>query len=102
MTHTVRPGESLYSIGQYYNVNWMEIARANGITAPYTIYVGQVLTIPMSTPMPMPMQQHVVQQGETLSSIAAQYGTTWQAIAQLNNIKDPNVIFPGMVLKIPR
>jgi LysM repeat protein len=79
----------------------MEIARANGITAPYTIYVGQVLTIPMSTPMPMPMQQHVVQQGETLSSIAAQYGTTWQAIAQLNNIKNPNVIFPGMVLKIP-
>ena len=47
------------------------------------------------------MQQHVVQQGETLSSIAAQYGTTWQAIAQLNNIKNPNVIFPGMVLKIP-
>jgi LysM repeat protein len=79
----------------------MEIARANGITAPYTIYVGQVLTIPMSNPMPTPMQQHVVQQGETLSSIAAQYGTTWQAIAQLNNIKNPNVIFPGMVLKIP-
>lgn len=96
MTHTVRAGESLYTIGQMYHVNWMDIARANGITAPYTIYVGQVLTIPVTPP-----RQHVVQPGETLSSIAAMYGTTWQAIAALNGLKNPDLIFPGQVLKIP-
>jgi LysM repeat protein len=44
---------------------------------------------------------HVVQQGETLSSIAQRYGTTWQAIAQANNIVNPNQIYVGQKLTIP-
>lgn len=38
---------------------------------------------------------HTVQSGETLSGIAAKYGTTWQKLAAANNIADPNVIYPG-------
>ncbi|MFN8377754.1 MAG: LysM peptidoglycan-binding domain-containing protein [Anaerolineae bacterium] len=45
--------------------------------------------------------QYVVQRGDTLQNIAARYGTTWQAIAQLNNIPNPNVIYVGQVLLIP-
>ena len=45
-TYTVQPGDSLYSIGQTYGVSWQTIAQDNGIYAPYTIYVGQQLTIP--------------------------------------------------------
>lgn len=44
---------------------------------------------------------HTVQRGETLSSIARQYGTTWQAIAQANNIANPSQIYAGQSLKIP-
>jgi len=44
---------------------------------------------------------HTVQQGETLSSIARRYGTTWQAIAQANGIANPNQIYAGQQLKIP-
>ncbi|GAB3112743.1 hypothetical protein GCM10027160_15170 [Streptomyces calidiresistens] len=47
-THTVREGETLYSIGRRYGVPWQRIAEANGITSPYTIFVGQVLVIPDS------------------------------------------------------
>ncbi|WP_103500331.1 MULTISPECIES: LysM peptidoglycan-binding domain-containing protein [Streptomyces] len=45
-THTVRAGETLYSIGQLYGVPWMSIAAANNIPEPYTIRIGQVLIIP--------------------------------------------------------
>jgi LysM repeat protein len=45
-THTVRSGETLYSIGRLYGVSWQSIASANNIPEPYTIYVGQVLVIP--------------------------------------------------------
>ncbi|MDB1089067.1 LysM peptidoglycan-binding domain-containing protein [Streptomyces sp. ACA25] len=45
-THTVRSGETLYSIGRQYGVPWQSIASANNIRAPYTIYVGQILVIP--------------------------------------------------------
>ena len=42
---------------------------------------------------------HVVQSGETLSGIADRYGTTYQHLAKINNIKDPNLIFPGQKIK---
>nr|WP_305955393.1 LysM domain-containing protein [Klebsiella grimontii] len=44
------------------------------------------------------MQTHVVQYGETLSSIATKYGTTYQALAQRNGLSNPNLIYPGQVL----
>ena len=43
---------------------------------------------------------YIVQSGDTLSSIADRYGTTYQAIADKNGISNPNVIYPGQVLYI--
>jgi LysM repeat protein len=44
---------------------------------------------------------HTVQPGENLTRIALKYGTTVQAIAQANNITNPNLILVGQVLIIP-
>ncbi len=44
---------------------------------------------------------HVVQPGEGLAQIAKQYGVSWPTIAAANNITDPSMIYPGMVLQIP-
>ncbi len=46
-------------------------------------------------------QIHVVRRGETLSSIAARYGTTTQAIVQANGLLNPNFIYAGQRLTIP-
>lgn len=43
---------------------------------------------------------YTVKSGDTLSGIAAKYGTTYQAIAKKNNISNPNRIYPGQKLKI--
>jgi len=43
---------------------------------------------------------HTVQPGETLSSIALRYGTTWQTVAQANSLSNPNQIYIGQKLKI--
>ncbi|MGH2356725.1 MAG: LysM peptidoglycan-binding domain-containing protein [Candidatus Limnocylindria bacterium] len=56
---------------------------------------------PVPSPTPTPARTYVVQQGDTLSSIAAQFGTTVQAMQQANGISDPNVIVVGQVLVIP-
>ena len=45
-------------------------------------------------------QTYVVQSGNTLSGIAEMFGTTVQELVQINNIANPNLIFPGQVLKI--
>ncbi len=41
IVHTVKPGETLFSIGRLYNVNPYAIAAANNIPYPYIIYPGQ-------------------------------------------------------------
>ncbi|HSJ53665.1 MAG TPA: LysM peptidoglycan-binding domain-containing protein [Anaerolineae bacterium] len=43
---------------------------------------------------------HTVQPGESLSSIARRYGTTWEAIAQANGLVNPDQIYAGQQLKI--
>lgn len=44
---------------------------------------------------------YTVKKGDTLSRIAAKYGTTYQAIAAYNGIKNPNAIHVGQKIKIP-
>ena len=45
-------------------------------------------------------QTYTVKSGDTLSSIASKYGTTYQELARINSISNPNKIYPGQVLKI--
>ncbi|MGA7801591.1 MAG: peptidoglycan DD-metalloendopeptidase family protein [Gammaproteobacteria bacterium] len=49
--YTVRSGDTLYSIAWQYGDDYHDLARWNGITPPYTIYVGQRLRLraPAST-----------------------------------------------------
>lgn len=49
---------------------------------------------------PSKSSTYTVQAGDTLSGIASKYGTTYQELARINNIANPNVIYPGQVIKI--
>lgn len=44
--HTVRSGDTLYSISRSTGASVQEIARANALRSPYTLDVGQTLRIP--------------------------------------------------------
>lgn len=44
---------------------------------------------------------YTVKSGDTLSSIASKYSTTYQKLAEYNNIANPNIINVGQVIKIP-
>lgn len=45
-------------------------------------------------------QYYTVQSGDTLSGIASRYGTSYQKIAQLNGIGNPNLIYAGQRLRV--
>lgn len=49
---------------------------------------------------PSKLTTYTVQAGDTLSGIASKYETTYQELARINNIANPNVIYPGQVIKI--
>jgi len=57
--------------------------------------------VPVNPSMPSAPLVHIVEVGETLQIIAARYGTTWQALAQANNLQNPNFLPAGSSLIIP-
>lgn len=48
--HRVQSGETLYAIAWRYNWDHEQLARANGIPAPYRIYPGQLISLEKKAP----------------------------------------------------
>ena len=48
----------------------------------------------------MAVATYTVKKGDTLSAIANKHGVTYQFLAQINNIPDPNKIYVGQVIKL--
>lgn len=44
---------------------------------------------------------YTVEEGNTLWGIANFFGTTTDELIRLNDLQDPEMIYPGLVLKIP-
>ena len=97
--HTVQPGDTVNGLALHYGVTAQAIINANGLRAPYTIYVGQSLRIPRNAPAPT---YYTVRRGDTLYSIGRQFGVTAQAIINANGLRAPYTIYPGQALLIPR
>lgn len=99
-TYVVKSGDTLSGIAAKYGTSWQELQRINGIPDANRIYPGQVLRLPGGGKPAPAKRTYTVKSGDNLSSIAARYGTSWQALAQKNGIQNPNLIYPGQVLKI--
>ncbi len=99
--HTVERGETLSGIAARAGTTVRALAEANGIANPNRIVAGQVLLLPSATAGAAPAVVHVVRPGETLSGIAARYGTTSRALAAANGITNPNLVVAGARLGIP-
>ena len=101
-TYTVKSGDTLSAIANDFGVTVDQLVRWNNISNPNLITVGQILYFSdKSSSGSGSGITYVVQAGDTLSGIAARFGTTVAELVSLNNISDPNLIYVGQVLKIP-
>jgi len=124
--HVVQPGETLTTIAARYGVNFLTLVEVNGLESPDTLAEGTELLIPgMAAPATTTTEAdagdasdaspgaddnagvsglsvtHIVQPGETLSTIAADYGIDATALAAANNLANPNMLRVGQQLIIP-
>lgn len=97
-TYTVQSGDTLSSIAAKFGTNYQALASLNGISNPNLIYVGQVLRVNGSANAGS--VYYTVRAGDNLSAIASRYGTSYQSIASLNGLANPNLIYAGQTLKI--
>lgn len=98
--YIVQSGNTLSQIANRYGTTVNNIARLNDIQNPNLIYVGQRLIIPNVNEKTSNIETYTVQSGDTLDEIAIKYGTTVEQLVRLNNISNPNLIYPGQVLTI--
>ena len=91
-TYTVQPGDTLSGIAAKFGTTYQTLAAINGIGDPNRIWAGQVLKV---TGQPTTQNTYYVQAGDTLSGIAAKFGTTVSALVSANRIANPNVIYVG-------
>ncbi|HYZ47144.1 MAG TPA: LysM peptidoglycan-binding domain-containing protein [Actinomycetota bacterium] len=96
--HVVAPGETLSEIAIRYGTTVEELAEANHLRDPQLIVAGKRLRVPGHVSV---SSVHVVRPGDTLSSIAAAYGTSVASLARANRIRDVNLIFVGEELRVP-
>ena len=97
-TYTVQSGDTLSSIAAKFGTNYQTLASLNGISNPNLIYAGQVLRVNGSASAGS--VYYTVRAGDNLSAIASRYGTSYQSIASLNGLTNPNLIYVGQTLKI--
>lgn len=98
-TYIVQSGDTLSGIANMYGTTYQHLAEINGIANPNLIHVGQEIRIDGTVPTTS-AEYYTIQPGDTLSGIAANYGTTWQWLAGVNGISDPNLIFPGNTIRV--
>jgi len=124
-SYQIKSGDDLWNISEKFyksGYNWVDIAKANNLSDPGSIHVGNKLVIPNVKPIivedadqsaaakNVPSNQisgstYKVKEGDYLWDIAVRAygdGYQWVKIARTNNLSDPNLIFSGNVLKIPR
>ena len=121
-SYTVVVGDTLWSIAekQYSSgYEWVNIAKANNIVNPHIIEVGTTLTLPrdeskilatstmvgQTQAVSITGKSYTVEGGDTLWDIAVRAygdGFKWTELAKVNNVVNPDLIYPGNVLTIPR
>lgn len=93
--YTVQPGDTPISISRRWEIPLNSLIAANKLTAPYTIYSGQQLS------MPPGVNTYSVQPGDSIFSISQKYRIPSNIIINANGIKPPYIITPNQVLIIP-
>ena len=100
-TYIVRSGDTLSGIANMYGTTYQHLAEINGIANPNLINVGQEIRIDGTAPTSTTSEEYyTIQSGDTLSGIAANFGTTWQWLAEINGIDTPDLIHPGTTIRV--
>ncbi|MCA9941476.1 MAG: LysM peptidoglycan-binding domain-containing protein [Anaerolineales bacterium] len=105
IVHIVQPGQALWTLAAYYDVDLAYLELINGLPDDPLLRTGQEILIRLAEgqappPTPTPRLQHIVRAGETAWTIAALHGLTLGQLYALNGLTTDPVLHPGDLLWI--
>ena len=98
-TYTVQRGDTLWNIAKKFNTNVNEIKRLNNLKSN-VLYVGQTLRVPEYYKAEDTNISYVVKRGDSLYSIARQYGVNVNDLMKVNNLTS-DLLSIGQIINIP-
>ena len=96
--YTVVEGNTLWGIANFFGTTVEEIINLNDLTEPELIYPGQKLRIPVEEVRPPKF--YFVRPKDTMYAIASRYGLDVNELVAINNIEDPDTIYPGQRIQL--
>lgn len=103
ISYVIKKGDTLWGISKQFGVSVQNIVSWNNIKNPNLIYIGNTINIYINTSTSASSGssvQYTVRRGDNLWNIARRYRTTVRQIVLNNGIRNPNLIYPGQVLRI--
>ena len=99
--YKVKSGDNLSKIARNYNTTVDDIVSINDISNPSMISIDQELLMPQGVSLENTPSSYTVKPGDTLGKIASRYNTSYQKLAKINNISDPNMIRVNQDILLP-
>ena len=96
--HTVTSGDSIWSIGRYYNVDTRILCTWNNIGIKTPLRKGQKLEIHSAAYDNQ--LTHTLKKGESLWTVAKKYNVSTNSLIRWNNIKQSKTIKPGTQITV--
>ncbi|WP_342431555.1 LysM peptidoglycan-binding domain-containing protein [Neobacillus sp. FSL H8-0543] len=93
--YTVRSGDTLSQIAKRWELPVDSLIAANNIAPPYTIYIGQQLSVPPGVDVIRVMP------GDSVYKIAQYFGVQQSLIIETNQLQHPYTLLVGQLLKVP-
>ena len=94
-------GDTLSGIAARFGTTYQYLAEINGIADPNKIYAGQEIIIDGDPVVNTSGEEYyTIQDGDTLSGIGAEHGVSWQWLAEVNGIANPDLIYPGKTIRV--
>lgn len=102
LTHSVRSGESLWTIAHKYNVKVKDLARWNHMSTKDTLSLNKKLTVRLDSDVKGVNRNvsYKVRSGDSLSTIASKFKVSVADLMKWNQLDADNYLQPGQVLKL--
>ena len=97
--YQVMPGETIETIANKLGITSQKLREINGISDELVVRAGSSIIVPVTNQEGY--QTYIVKKGDSIYSIASQYGEDYKTLYSINGLKEGEYIYPNQEIIVP-